>query len=216
MRYISAKNNVLTGFGLSLTRPEIWVGISVIAGLLLVLPGPAQETGQSFAARAARQIQAGDFQAARSLLQQAVRDHPSDVELWNLFGITETELHDERSAKNAFEQGLRLAPDSVSLHENIGLLYYRNADYVTARNYLEYAVKLGSKKPGVLFSLAASELRTGNQREALSRLRELEPALAGKVEYWEERGRAELALDPAASERSLLGPWTLRPKTSRL
>lgn len=215
MRYISAKSNVYGHSFLSLKRPEICARISVIAGLLLVLPpsGVAQETAQTIAEKATRQLQAGEFEGARSLLQQAVQDHPSDVELWNLFGITQTELHDERSARNAFEQGLRLAPDSVSIHENIGLLYYRSADYVNARDYLEQAVRLGSKNPGVLFSLAASELRTGNQGEAISGLRSLEPVLAGNPEYWEERGRAELALDPAASERSFARALDLTPRS---
>ncbi|HEY7302917.1 MAG TPA: tetratricopeptide repeat protein [Bryobacteraceae bacterium] len=174
--------------------------------------GLAQETAQTVAEKAARQIQAGEFQAARSLLQKAVHDHPSDAELWNLLGITETELHDEDSAKKDFEQGLRLLPDSIDLHENLGFLYYRRADYVSAKKYLQRAVELGSKKPGVLFSLAASKLRTGNQAEAISELKSLEPALAGNAEYWEERGRADLTRDPAAAERSFERALDLAPR----
>lgn len=177
----------------------MWV-MSAIFAVLLLSSGLAAQALQSVEQQAAAEIQAGEFQLAANTLRQAVQQQPNNIELWNLLGIAETELHDENAAKAAFERGIRLAPSSVSLHENLGLLYFRNADYPNARKYLERAVGLGSKNTGVLFSLAATKLRTGQQAEALAELKSLEPALAGSADYWEERGRAELMNDPAASE----------------
>jgi len=171
----------------------------------------AQDSAQKAGNLATRQIQNGNFQSAAELLQQELRQHPKDIELWNLLGIAETELKRPDSAKSAFERGLRLAPDSVSLNENIGLLLFRQADYESAKKYLRRAAELSDPKPGVLFSLAAARLRTGEQTEALAGLNSLEPALGNLGDYWEERGRAELLKDPARAETSFDRALALKP-----
>jgi Tfp pilus assembly protein PilF len=170
-----------------------------------------QSSGQKASELATQQIQNGDFQGAAQLLQQALRQYPKDIELWNLLGIAKTELKEAESAKSAFESGLRLAPDSVSLNENIGLLFFREAGYASAKIYLGRAVQLGSSKPGVRFSLAAARLRTGDEREALADLQSLEPALGSVSEYWEERGRAELLKNPRRAEVSFNRALVLKP-----
>jgi len=170
-----------------------------------------QSSGQKASELATQQIQNGDFQGAAQLLQQALRQYPKDIELWNLLGIAKTELKEAESAKSAFESGLRLAPDSVSLNENIGLLFFREAGYARAKKYLGRAVQLGSSKPGVRFSLAAALLRTGDETEALADLQLLEPALGNVSEYWEERGRAELLKNPARAEVSFNRALVLKP-----
>jgi tetratricopeptide (TPR) repeat protein len=171
----------------------------------------AQKSAQNAEELATRQIQNGDFQSAAKVLEQELRRYPKDIELWNLLGIAETELNQRDSAKSAFEHGLALAQDSVSLNENIGLLFFREAEYENAKKYLRRAVKVGSRKPGVLFSLAAARLRTGEQSEALADLHSLEAALGNVSDYWEERGRAELVKDPARAEASFNRALELKP-----
>lgn len=188
----------------------MWV-MSAIFAILLLSSGLAGQVPQSVEQKATAEIQAGEFQLAANTLRQALQQQSNNIELWNLLGIAETELHDESAAKAAFEHGLLLAPNSVSLHENFGLLYFRNADYANARKHLERAVELGSKNTGVRFSLAAAKLRTGQQAEALAELKSLERALAGSADYWEERGRAELMHDPAASESCFTRALDLNP-----
>jgi protein O-mannosyl-transferase len=182
------------------------VTLFLLSGLLI-----AQESAQKAEELAAQEIQTGDFPSAAKVLIEELRRYPMDTELWNLLGIAETELKQPESAKRAFERGLQLKPNSVSLHENIGLLFFRQAEYASAKKYLQRAVTLGSFKPGVLFSLAAARLRTGEQREALADLKSLEPALGQVSEYWEERGRAELAGDPARAETSFDRALELKP-----
>lgn len=135
-------------------------------GLLLLTLGNSSaqtSTAEDVAASATRQIQMGQFQSASDSLEGAVHTYPNAVELWNLLGISDTELHRGAAAKAAFERGLQLAPDSVSLNENMGFLLFREADYGPAKKYLQRAIDLGSGNPGVRFSLAAAELRTGGQ-----------------------------------------------------
>jgi tetratricopeptide (TPR) repeat protein len=182
------------------------VALFLVAKLLI-----AHDTAQEAEELATHQIQIGDFQSAAKILRQAVRQSPKDIELWNLLGIAETELKEPESAKSAFERGLTLAPDSVSLNENIGLLFFRHADYENTKKYLRRAVALNSQKPGVLFSLAAARLRTGEQTEALADLNSLEPAFGNVSDYWEERGRAELLNNPSRAETSFDRALELKP-----
>lgn len=182
------------------------VTIFLVARLLI-----AQHSAQKAEKLATRQIQNGDFQSAAKLLRQELRQYPKDIELWNLLGIAETELKQLESAKSAFERGLALAPNSVSLNENIGFLFFRQGDYESAKKYLRRAVELGSPKPGVLFSLAAARLRTGEHAEALADLSSLEPGLGNVSDYWEERGRAELLINPSRSEVSFDRALELKP-----
>ncbi len=185
---------------------HVKTGVLLISCLLI-----AQDNVRTATERATDQIQHGDFRSASQLLHQWLNKYPKDAELWNLLGIAETELKDPDAAKLAFERGLALAPDSVSLNENAGFLYYRQADYENAKKYLQQAVKLGSKNPGVRFSLAASLLRTGEPAGALAELKALEPALANSTDYWEERGRAELLNDPGRAETSFGRALALQP-----
>ncbi|MGH6879161.1 MAG: hypothetical protein ACREHV_17515, partial [Rhizomicrobium sp.] len=108
-------------------------------------------------------------------------------------------MHRNAAARAAFEHGLKIAPGAAALYENLGLLFYRERDYKSAKEFLARAVALGSEKPGVRFSLAASRLRTGEPRRALDELVELEPQFGKLAAYWDERGRAEMLKDPAAA-----------------
>jgi tetratricopeptide (TPR) repeat protein len=163
----------------------------------------AQTTGSQDAIRQATgDIQNGHFERAESTLRQAVNQHPSDVQLWNLLGIAETELHHSSQAQIAFQHGLKLDPDSVSLNENTGLFFFKEAAYPSAKRYLKRAVDLGSDKPGVAFSLAAARLRTGEHAQALKDFKRLEPELAKNSDYWKERGLAETDISLAAAASS--------------
>lgn len=145
------------------------------------------------------------------MLETASSRWPGDANIWNLLGIADGELHRNAKARAAFEHGLRLAPEAVSLYENLGLLFYRDRDYKDAEKNLARAVALGSEKPGVRFSLAASRLRTGETQRALAELKALQPQLGKRAVYWDERGRAELQQNPAAAEKSFQQALALQP-----
>lgn len=179
--------------------------------LTVVHRASAQQNSQTLLEGAARQIQLGNYQSAVDLIEPALKKQPNNPELWNLLGIAKTELRQSAAARSAFERGLRLAPNSVSLHENLGLLFYREGDYPKAKKFLSDSVALGSDKPGVLFSLAAARLRTGETQRALADLRSLETPLANVSAYWDERGRAESLENSVAAEKSFARALELQP-----
>ncbi len=184
--------------------------------LLLVASSFAGEHNpKAVIGEATRLIEARNFKAASSLLHRSVRLHPREVGLWNLFGISEGELGRTASAKDAFERGLKISPGSVALNENFGLFYYRQERYADAKTYLAKAVSLGTRNPGVAFSLAASKIRTGDRKSGLTDLKGLETALSTYPEYWDERGGAELLQDPSAAENSFARALALAPDDLR-
>jgi len=171
----------------------------------------AAQTPDSSIALAARQVQTHDYAGAVATLRPSLTHFSNNPDLWNLLGISESELNHPREAREAFEKGLKVAPDSVSLNENIGFFFYRLGDYAGAKKYLTRAISLGSNNSGVAFSNAAAEARTGHEAEALAALRKLEPQLSQQPEYWKERGRIELRQSPADATASFDRALALAP-----
>jgi tetratricopeptide (TPR) repeat protein len=178
------------------------VGRTTRLAVLLILGPLAAEAADLVLARAVAQITARNFQEACLTLRPMAAQSPRVPDFWNLLGICESELHRSGAAREAFERGLQLAPDSIALHENLGLLLFNENEFSEAKRDLAKAVALGSTQPGVAFSLAASEVRTGEPARGLARLRKLEEPLGGQAAYWTERGWVELAGDPAAASAS--------------
>jgi tetratricopeptide (TPR) repeat protein len=184
--------------------------------LLLVSSGFAgQNKLEEVIEEATRCIEARDFKAASLAVSRSVRIYPKDIRLWNLLGVSESELGRTALAQGAFERGLKISPDSVSLNENLGFLYYRQDHYAEAKHYLAKAVSLGSKNAGVAFSLAAARIRTGERDQALADLQGLESALSSHPDYWDERGIADLLRDPIAAENSFSRALALAPNDLR-
>lgn len=175
---------------------------SAVSILLLACSGFAGQRDKlkALVEEGATRIESHEFQVASSNLKRSLELYPRDIRLWNMLGISEGELGRTSSAREAFERGLRIAPLDISLNENLGFLYYREERYADAKRYLAKAVTLGSKKPGVAFSLAAAKIRSGEREQGLPELKSLEAALTGFPDYWNERGWAELPNDPAAAE----------------
>ncbi len=186
--------------------------------LLLFVPFLArgvQESSADIGTRAAQRMERGDYVGAAEVLRPYLRRSPGHPDLWNLLGICESESNHTDAAREAFESGLRLDPGSVGLHENLGFLYFRNENYAQARKYLSDAISLGSDKPGVAFSLAASRIRTGEREAGLAQLKELEPGLSREPSYWTERGWAELRDSAAAASESFDRALALAPDDLR-
>ncbi len=163
----------------------------------------------------AHALEHANYKAACDILQPASAQFPNDPNIWNMLGICESELGRTAIAERAFERGLKLAPKSVSLLENSGLLYFRKGDFPTAKNQLARAVSFGSSKPGVAFSLAASEIRTGQPHDGLADLIKLEPALSNQAAYWTERGWVEWDLKQPGAATSFDRALSLDPNDVR-
>jgi len=191
------------------------VGRATGLAILLSVAPWAANAADPLLARAVEQITARNFQGACNILRPMVRQAPSDPDVWNLLGICESELNHTGVARDAFRKGLEAAPASIPLHENLGLLYFNAGEFTEAKRYLAKAIELGSDQPGVAFSLAASEIRTGERGRGLATLRRLEQPLAGQAAYWTERGWVELSDDPAVAGASFDRALAIAPDDAR-
>src|SRR4051812_43513443 len=143
--------------------------------LLACACGVGSAEGQdAITSRAVALVEGGDFKNAAAILRPVLGRTPDKPDLWNLLGICESELKHSTAAKEAFQKGLKLDPTSVSLNENFGNLLFTGGEYADAKKFLMKAIALGSANPGVAFSLAASRIRTGEEKQGLALLRDLE------------------------------------------
>jgi tetratricopeptide (TPR) repeat protein len=175
----------------------------------------AEAATQASLSEVQERIQRGDFKGASELASTGLKLHPEEAQLWNLLGIAQGELGEYQASEDAFRRGLHVAPSSATLEENLGLIFFKQSKYPAAKEHLTRAVRLGSQKPGVRFSLAASRLRTGEAAEGLADLKSLESALGDLSEYWEERGFAELKIDPKTAASSFHRALDIRPESVR-
>ncbi len=162
-----------------------------------------------------KQMEARDFQTACAELRGLSTKPPQSVDVWNLLGVCESELHNAAAARAAFQRGLSLDPKSLSLNQNAGYFFFRQDDFEMARQCLGRAVSLGASDPEVLFNLAVAQHRTGHDPDALRNLLSLEPRLNGESFYWEERGWVELPENSSAAAGSFARALALAPDSLR-
>jgi len=192
------------------------VGRWICLGTLFALASLPAAGHEDALSRALERIAARDFEGACAALRPMARETRVDAAALNLLGICESELNHKDAAEVAFLSALRVAPDSIPVHENIGLLYFNSGNYEPAKRYLAKAVALGSTEPGVAFSLAASEVRTGEETQGLGLLLKLEEPLRRQPAYWAERGWVELRQEnPAAAAVSFGRALALAPEDVR-
>ena len=211
--YLLALGNALTAVINSAYR--CWLPACLCILTFLPQLGWAEVEPQASLLEVERRIQQGDFKGASELASAGLKVHPGEAELWNLLGIAEGELGKYQASEDAFQRGLRVAPRSATLEENLGLIFFKQSKYLATKEHLTRAVGLGSQKPGVRFSLAASRLRTGEAAQGLADLKSLEGALGGLSEYWEERGFAELKADPKGAASSFRRALDIQPESLR-
>lgn len=74
-------------------------------------------------ARATPLIEAGDFAAARGVLEQAVSRYPTSGSLAYYLGVTLENLGDVAGAERQYAEAIKLAPDLAEAAINLGALY---------------------------------------------------------------------------------------------
>jgi len=110
----------------------------ILALVMLAIPSPgygsqqvhikSENPGQSAAVvsplqQAEQLIQQGLFDQARAIIDEQIRNNPSNVDAYNLLGIAYASEKDYPHALDSFERALKIAPDSKTTHNNLGNLY---------------------------------------------------------------------------------------------
>lgn len=94
-------------------------------------------------------IQQHRFAEARSDVLEELKQHPSDVEAYNLLGIIETNQRDYAGAIASFQRALQISPRSTKTHNNLGSVYLAQQQPKLAENEFRTVLRLdpGTPKP---------------------------------------------------------------------
>lgn len=110
--------------------------------------------------------QAGRFELARMVLENARQIAPRDASVWGRLGFVELALGDRAQALEAFRQAASLRADYTEAHVNYGVMLVEAEDWPGAVRELEQAVRLAPTN-------AAARMNLGN---AYRGARQFEPA----------------------------------------
>ncbi len=85
---------------------------------------------------AVAKIEAGDYQAAITLLESVAASAPDNADAFNYLGYTNRKLQRYRVALGHYERALALDPNHRGAHEYIGELFLETGDLAKAEEHL--------------------------------------------------------------------------------
>ena len=148
-------------------------------GLLLVgiLHG-SSNAPQDLLSRVQQEIQQGALDSARSQLNLAIKQFPSDPNLYNLRGIVEAQKGNRSAAEADFKKALVHAPNSTGTLLNLGRLYlqYASEDPKALAQALDVFQKILRNEPDnveALYQSAALLSTKGSFQNSLDHLNRL-------------------------------------------
>jgi Flp pilus assembly protein TadD len=123
----------------------------------------------------------GEFGAAVTLLNRALKLEPRSAPVHNLLGAAYLRAHQFEDALHHLGEAIALQPDLADAHSNIGLLLFRELErFNEGANHLQIALSLKPTDPDVLCNWAMVLQHRGLHDEALKLCNELlvrEPSL---------------------------------------
>jgi tetratricopeptide (TPR) repeat protein len=137
---------------------------------------PAAEPAKEVFDRAARDLAAGDYQAAERGFQTVLREEPRNVPALGNLGVIYSRTNRTDQAIAVYRRALQVSPDEKAILLNLGLAYLRKEDHVKALPLFARVVEID---PGHLQArqlLAVCRTYTGELAPAI---RDLEALHAG-------------------------------------
>ena len=142
-----------------------------------------RETEALKAFQAAKQAQAkGDYAAAVSGYQAALKLMPNTPELYSNLGLAYYLDKKFEKAIPAFEQALKGKPDLIGPNLFLGMAYIRTSQYEKSINPLKKAIALNPKLRQAYINLSGSYDSLGKEEEALQVLQRAEKLWPNDVE----------------------------------
>ncbi|MEO1193428.1 MAG: tetratricopeptide repeat protein [Pseudomonadota bacterium] len=94
-------------------------------------------------------VDAGDYEGAVEILEQAAVAEPNSADVWNLLGFAYRNLERRNEAFTAYNKALLLNPDHFGANEYLGELYLQIGDPEKARAQLRILDQLCTWDPCV-------------------------------------------------------------------
>jgi tetratricopeptide (TPR) repeat protein len=124
------------------------------------------EVSPSCMQEANRRADAGDVEAARSILQRLRRAAPGKAELWLQAGDLWYKIGYVAEAKNAYEQALKGDPRSSHGHGNLAFVLFDLENYAAALEHFDHALAIGGDDSDLLAGRGIALAALGRSEEA--------------------------------------------------
>jgi len=120
-------------------------------------------------------IEQGQFEQAKSFIDNQLKLDPNDVEAYNLLGIVDTNQKDYNQAEEAFQQALRLDPESKTTHNNLGNLYVAEQKLDLAEKEFNTVLKASPGNRDANYNLGLLLMAKGSPLQAVSHFQRIHP-----------------------------------------
>ena len=145
-------------------------------------------------AEARKLLESGNLPEARVIVEEVLKEHPSDPAARNLLGLIYFHLEDYNESINIFKDLVEEFPNEVPLLVNLGLAYLKKGDSLEAVRVLEKAVRLNPHHKKAynylglayanlnLFQKARDAFKLGDSPKMVEKMEQILASLAGEEE----------------------------------
>ena len=169
---------------------------SILLPLLVVVAYPCYAQAPATTAaqldRAARFVDAGDWQKAEQTVRAVLRADPNQADALNLLGIVTGKQGRSDEAEALFRKAMVSNPSLAAAWANLAQLYKQRGDVERALQTLEEGLGHAPHDPRLLSETAMQLAERSQFSEAVRRLQAVPPA-ARTSDYWELLGQLYLS-----------------------
>ncbi len=164
-------------------------------------------------AEAKKLLESGNLPEARVIVEEVLKEHPSDPAARNLLGLIYFHLEDYNESINIFKDLVEEFPNEVSLLVNLGLAYLKKGDSLEAVRVLEKAVRLNPHHKKAynylglayanlnLFQKARDAFKLGDSPKMVEKMEQILASLSGEEEEQQQHFE-EIAVNQREEELS--------------
>ena len=171
---------------------------------VLALEAFKQSTGATALTQGQRLIDAGRYEEALVVLEQAVEQDPSNPSARLSLGVARANTGDQPGAIEAFEHVLRLDATESKAHYNIGAIFLANGQQAMAEERFRAAIAVDAFHRNAHLELAEILRRTGRCREAVALFERTLEITPGAIAPRQHLALCHLRLGQYAPARTLL------------
>jgi len=124
-------------------------------------------------ARAAKMVEAEDWDAVRQKLEARLQEEPEDLETLVSLGLVLQYQKDYEGARDLFERALKLEPTNPAILNGLGVVCAHLGEFEQARTWLEQALAIDGDQNDTLKNLAQVCLLCEDYQKAVETYQEL-------------------------------------------
>lgn len=163
-------------------------------------PADASDSGSASLRKAEAAIEAGDFEAARAVLEQLTRDEPTNARAHYYLGVAQQNSGQNAEAIASYEKAVELAPKLAPAWVNLTAAMLDAGDAAGAERVVGRGLSLHPSEPGLLYNRALSLAAQGKNDAAVTAYETAVAADPGNIEV--KYGYAEALVDAGAKQKA--------------